>query len=1128
MRTPASSGPPAPTVPLLITREEAPGDTPETKRQPVDAPPLPALLGGYPRVRGYDIISVVGTGGMGIVYEARHRELNRRVAIKTLRGEALANLEFRERFRAEAEAIARLQHPNVIQVFEVGTVEPGPGELCPSPFIALEFVGGGSLAAHARAPQVPAFAARTVATLARAAHAAHRLGVIHRDLKPSNVLLDRDGHPKIADFGIAKQIEASGSGPLPLTRAGIVMGTPEYMAPEQLDGDTASASIDIYALGVILYELLTGRVPFQGATFAETMRLTLHQEPVAPHRLQPGVPRDLETICLKCLEKSPRKRYATAEELADDLTRWLNGHPILARPLGPVGRGARWARRNPAVALLSVAVVLGTVAGFVGLMWGWDEARWSEKQSKALMQIAQNSAARAEANKERAEAEADKNQAAAEKERWERYRVSLMAASGGLRLHDVLTARRALDEAPREYRDWVWDLLAAQLDRSEWVIGGPTARIPKAQYSANGRWLLDMSPDRDMCVWDLANRTNCGPLVGHRPPTDALITDDGGTVVYPVPEKGELVTIDVPTGAVRTLRGHAAGGIDIQLAGTDRELVSAGDDRTVRVWELATGREVHRFRAPDGARVPFVLSPDGNVVGSRWDDTVPPSFWEVRTGKPIRTFDAPTKPTFGYRFSPDGARVVANGVYPDTQMRLLDVRTGELIATLGGHDNDVSATAFSPDGTRLASCSMDRTVRVWDVSPGGAVKREPLSVMEGHTGWVQRVRFSPDGSRILSTAQDRTLRYWNVKTGKLVAVLRGHSDALHHGTFFTDPGTGEAYIVSHAVDESVRLWSVRAAENDYALRGHGSYVYSANFFPDGSRIASSAWDDTARVWDARTDKELLRLPHGGLGIVTSVAVHPNGRLIATLARKHWDPHAGGGVRLWDADTGALLQTWAFPNCDYRDSRLTFSPDGKRLAAGSPDGRVYLWDMTARRGAAVLEGHPGQVRDVAFSPDGKLLASCGHFAGGAVWVWDVATGKRLATSNGNGAFAYGVAWHPNGKLIATGSVDGSVRLWNPTTGEQLGELKHGSDVYSVAFSPDGKLLATGAADNLIRLWHVGTQREVAELSGHKMYVYSVAFDRNGTRLLSASGDKTVRVWDTDPQRAKATQTGGASH
>ena len=269
--------------------------SPVTKvlRKPASTPTSCRTDRDWPRVRGYDILSLIGTGGMGIVLKARHRDLRRTVALKTIRADAVADPHFLERFYAEAEAVARLQHPNIIQVFEVGLTEPEPGERHLSPFIALEFVDGGNLSRKTHSPQTPAYAAGIVEKLARAAHAAHRLGVIHRDLKPPNVLLTSNGEPKIADFGLAKQLEAErDSAGRFVTHAGIVMGTPDYMAPEQAAGAPPTPAVDIYALGVILYELLTARVPFQAATAVETMNLVLREEPVSPRPApaQPAAP----------------------------------------------------------------------------------------------------------------------------------------------------------------------------------------------------------------------------------------------------------------------------------------------------------------------------------------------------------------------------------------------------------------------------------------------------------------------------------------------------------------------------------------------------------------------------------------------------------------------------------------------------------------------------------------------------------------------------------------------------------------------------------------------------------------------------------------------------------------------
>jgi serine/threonine protein kinase/tetratricopeptide (TPR) repeat protein len=372
---------PGPTAPTTVEERAA------TPRPPAGELPRPAIP-------GYEILSELGRGGMGVVYQARQLSLNRIVALKVLRAGSLAGSAELLRFRAEAATLARLQHPNIVQIYEIG-------EHAGLPYLALEYVPGGSLADHVAArPQPPRDAARLVETLARAAHAAHQAGVVHRDLKPANILLQRDspqrhkGHkenterekesslvpplcslclcgefffPKLGDFGIAKRLDEAGP-----THSGQVMGSPNYMAPEQAAGKSKEIgpAADVWALGAILYELLTGRVPFQAETPLETLVQVVHTEPVPPSRLLPKLPRDLETICLKCLQKDPHKRYATAADLADDLGRYHAGEPIRARPVGPLERAWKWARRRPAVAGLLAALVLvvaGSLAGLTGL-----------------------------------------------------------------------------------------------------------------------------------------------------------------------------------------------------------------------------------------------------------------------------------------------------------------------------------------------------------------------------------------------------------------------------------------------------------------------------------------------------------------------------------------------------------------------------------------------------------------------------------------------------------------------------------------------------------------------------------------------------------------------------------------
>jgi tetratricopeptide (TPR) repeat protein/tRNA A-37 threonylcarbamoyl transferase component Bud32 len=301
-----------------------------------------------PKVAGYEILGELGRGGMGVVYKARQKKLNRVVALKMVLAGAQAGERQLARFQTEAEAVAQLQHPNIVQIFEVGDHDG-------LPFFSLEFIDGDSLAHKISGkPRPPLEAAATVELLARGMAVAHDRGIIHRDLKPANILLTAAGVPKISDFGLAKRLEDDSS----QTKHGTLLGTPSYMAPEQARGDTADVGplSDLYALGAILYELLTGRPPFVGATMMETVLQVRSQDPVPPTRLQPKCPRDLETICLKCLQKEPNKRYAHCQALVDDLRHFLDGEPIKARPVGRIERAWRWCRRNPRIAALSAVV----------------------------------------------------------------------------------------------------------------------------------------------------------------------------------------------------------------------------------------------------------------------------------------------------------------------------------------------------------------------------------------------------------------------------------------------------------------------------------------------------------------------------------------------------------------------------------------------------------------------------------------------------------------------------------------------------------------------------------------------------------------------------------------------------
>jgi tetratricopeptide (TPR) repeat protein len=372
-----------------------------------------------PTLPGYEVVQELGRGGMGVVYLARHLALNRQVALKMILGGAYADAKELARFRAEAEAVAKFTHPHIVQIFDVGTLEG-------MPYCALELLTGGSLDEQLRGqPQPPRQAATLLVPVAQAVQAAHDQGILHRDLKPSNILLTADGTPKLTDFGLAKRLEDDNG----QTRTGEIVGTPGYMAPEQAAGKVRQLgpATDIYALGAILYQLLTGRPPFQGLSALDTVMQVMTTEPIPPRQLQPTVPRDLETICLKCLHKEPAKRYPSAQALAADLQNYLDGKPILARPAGRWERAVKWCRRYPTAAALLLVVTLAALG--MALLAAW---------ALQAEQTARQESAQKEEQRRKAVEQAELAQAVT---RFLRYDV-LLLANPATQLQDRLSDRK--------------------------------------------------------------------------------------------------------------------------------------------------------------------------------------------------------------------------------------------------------------------------------------------------------------------------------------------------------------------------------------------------------------------------------------------------------------------------------------------------------------------------------------------------------------------------------------------------------------------------------------------------------------------------------------------------------------
>jgi WD40 repeat protein len=1028
--------------------------------------------GELPRVRyfgDYELLEVIARGGMGVVYKARQLSLNRLVALKMILKGELATPRDVARFRAEAEAAANLDHPNIVPIYEVGEHDG-------QQYYAMRFVEGTSLG---RRPRSDARSeARLLAAVAAAVHYTHRRGLLHRDLKPSNILVDAAGTPLVADFGLAKRVDADRS----LTESGALVGTPRYMAPEQAAGRKGlTVAADVYSLGVVLYERLTGQTPFTGETVLEVLRQVREAEPPRPSSLTPGLDRDLETICLKCLEKDAAKRYASAEALAEDLERWLRGEPIQARPVSQAERLWRWCQRYPLVASLTTAVAFSLVAGAGVATWQAVRATWAEAAALAEKQRADQKAAEAEANAESAR-EAKRNSD-------RRLYISDMRLAQPAwdddqigRVLELLDGQRPERTGGIDLRGFEWYYWWRRCN-SDLLLEGHADGVTSVVFSPDGKRLASASKDRTVKVWDAQTGQETLTLKGHGGSVMSVVfSPDGGRLASASGDRvgpiglgggrrpGEVKVWDAQTGQdILTLKGHAGGVYSVAFSPDGRRLATASDDGTVKVWDSQTGQDTLTLKGHGGAVWSVAFSPDGKRLASGSEDSTV-KVWDAQMGQPRLTLKGHAFAVQSVVFSPDGKRLASgSGVFfhgrTAGELKLWDAATGQETRTLEGSDW-VTSVAFSPDSKRLASASDHATVKVWEAATG-----QETITLTAHTHVVTSVVFSPDGKRLASSSGDRTVKVWDAAVGQEARALTGHAGGVTSVAF----SPNGKRLASGSADGTVKVWNSATSQETRTLKAHASWVRSVAFSPDGKRLASAEDDGTVRVWDAAGGKELLTLKGHTVG-VTSVAFSPDGKCIVSGGVDRSGKL--GEVKVWDAQTGQDMLTLKGHAGEV--TSIAFSPNGQRLASGSKDRTVKVWDAQTGQDILTLKGHAGGVYSVAFSPDGKRLVSGSDDR--TVKVWDAQTGQDILTLKGHAGGVYSVAFNTDGKRLASGSVDGAVKVWDTGTGQETLTLKGDDWVTSVAFSPDGRRLAcsrgTGGAlavggPGEVTLWDAAT-------------------------------------------------------
>lgn len=962
------------------------------------------------RFGDYELLEETGRGGMGLVYKARQLSLNRVVALKLILSGQFASKQEVLRFRGEAEAAANLRHPNIVAIYETGEHDG-------QHYFSMEYVPGRNLAEIVHDGPLPAKrAARYAEIIARAIHYAHQQGTLHRDLKPSNVLIDANDQPRVTDFGLAKRLRSD----FGVTVTGQVLGSPHFMPPEQTSGKRGSVGppSDVYGLGALLYHLVTGRPPFQAGSLEEVLRELHEKDPVSPRLLNASVPRDLETICLRCLEKEPGRRYTSAEELADELGRFLRNEPIHSRPINGPERLWRWCRRKPVVAGLLAAVHLLALALIIG---GITAALRIQHGATVL--------------------------------RENLYAADINVAARALNEDNLGLARELLERyypgpEQRDLRGFEWRYLwnRCQGDESASITAHDGAAIAALAISPDQQWLATGGHDRAIKLWHFPTRAFEATVATRRaaPPWTGGVTFSGdgkhlaimdweGIRLLETAHWTEIQMLPEPASQFAFLpRSHGVvGGIVgasiwqpptwhpcrigpaslIQAEKSNRHLyavnpqetsVAVTHDEGVSLLDIFSGDLTVTLPHVQQAR-PYAVawSPDGHLLavgtlnGEVW-------IWDA-DNRSLLTKLAPHKMfVIGLAFSPDGQRLATGG--SDQFLTLWTVQDWRMEARLLGHGNGIWGLAFSPDGQTLVSGSRDGTVKFWEVQSA----TRPPALLDAHTP----IGISPDSQTVVTLDRDATLKLWNLVTLQLIR-------------------------------------SYRLSETNQASAGR--------LASDGKTAAIGYRDGTVELRDLDSG-ELGRRFHGPTNLpVWGLELSPDGRFIAVQIALPPHPKRSGRAAIFDTASGssAFAEAVAQGVC-----AIAFSVRHDLMAVAEPSGIVVLWDLKTNRVVRQFSTSSGEIVEMVFSPDDATLVTVSYDSRSQ--AWDVGTGRLRGPLRGQTIATVAVRYSPDGKTIATAGMDRTVTLWQAATLRPLTTFPwDGVFLGPILFAPDGHSLVAGA-------------------------------------------------------------------
>lgn len=1061
-------------------------------------PEPPTERGPLGKLHQFHLIQKLGRGGFAAVYLAFDERFRREVAVKILLPTTHKGRRFEEacaRFHREAQAIAKLQNPHVVTVYEVGKFEPPTAPGVQLPYMVMEYVPGGSLATHLSrlhgegrilASREAAEIARQIAAGLAAAHAAD---TVHRDIKPGNVLIaglsesaamDRANgfdssspgarssgdqnatHVKIADFGLALKTDSEER----FSRTGEFAGTLVYASPEHFRNE-ADAQSDLYSTGVILYELLTGERPVAG-TPVDIMRQVMEEEPTAPRNKRRDIPRDLETITLKCLQKRPEQRYATAHDLAEDLRRYLSGEPILAQPIPWWTRGMKWARRKPAAASL-LALVATTILAIIGGLW-WHNAQIT------------------------------------------RANTEITRALGEVRSQKAKVEDRELLANRFRYAFY------ANLSQHIWNSGDVGATIQRL----NAVVPTPGEPDFRSFEWQHLWQSCHMAVATWHPPTDVRSLDvaPDGSQVAAVTAAGTIWIRDLATGLEREFGSHQQRAMWIAFRRDGQTLLTATGSRTnrlataeneLKLWNWRTGTELKRWTLTAAPMCCYALAPDDRTIAMAYDK-VRVRLFDIEAERETQSFqtleDSDGDWAVSLDFSPDQSRLAVGTLNGRLVMR--DIQANREAKRAGEHVGPIFSLAFAPDGQRVVTAGYDKQVIVWDL------KTDQHQSLTAHQGQLLAVAFSRNG-QFATIDNNRTIHVWDLERLSSIATLSAAEGAWMDLCFSSDGN--QLFTGGRRPAESkeklrgvVTLWnpSVQAQRD---LAGHENFVQALAYSPDHSRLVSGSIDRTARVWDVQSGKQLAVLEGGG-NTKRAVAYSPDGRTIFTAGSVLSEDRktSSGEIRFWDAAT--FQESRAPVALPSSVMSLAVSADGRWLAAGDADGQLHVWERATDRKRDWQIG--AEIDALAFAPNRPLLAigtsaKPGVSSSVSITLLDVETEARREIDKAHESTVWSLSFSRDGGQLASGGGDRYAKVWEVESGQLVHAfLVYSGVVHAVGFTADEKCLVTASRES-VSLWDFATQEHRFSFTIPARELWTMAAAPDGSSLAAAGETGLIRVW-----------------